>query len=295
MPWQIKKDVDHGAGNPIVARLSYQVLDILRHTTANKELSERVGAAYLGLMRKLLTLYETNERFLGAFKDAAAAMEQIQPGVQAIEVPQIPKLDAEARNFVYEAKVVVRDCLQVVNLLHGTTFEDASEFTNAKKRKGAVSFIDFVKQTYGDNPDAGEELKKAGALVNHVVALRNAAEHPGGFSGTLVIRNFELEDGKFTEPTWHRVDKDGKNIHAPSSIRADYDTIVDGLVLLGEEIFISWAATHLKGEGMMVLAHFPDDQVNPELPVRYALTLRPDLAARIGAAGGKKRGVGEAN
>lgn len=287
MPWQIKKEVDHGAGNPIVARLSYQVLDLLKNTTADKELSDKIGAAYMALMKKLLTLFEINERFVARFNDAVAAINKLEPGGQVVEVPQIPKLDAEARNFLYEAKVIVRDCLQVVNLLHGTTFEDASEFAAAKKKKGAISFIDFIKQTYGDNPGAAEELKKAGALVNHVVALRNAAEHPGGYSGTLVIKNFELEDGKFAEPTWHRVDKDGKDIHAPASIREDYDTIIDGLTLIAEEIFISWAATNLKTD-MMVLAAIPPDQVKKDLPVRYALTLRPDLAARIGLAKQKK-------
>lgn len=295
MPWQIKKDVEHGAGNPIVARLSYQVLDLLSKTTADKELGEKVGAAYQALMKKLLTLYEINERFMNAFNEALTAMEKIEPGARAIEVPQIPRLDAEARNFVYESKVIVRDCLQVVNLLHGTVFEDASEFTNAKKKNGAISFIGFVKQTYGNYPGLAEELITAGALVNHVIALRNAAEHPGGYSGTLVIKNFELEGGKFVEPTWHRVDKDGTDIHEPSSIREDYDTIIDGLFLLAEEIFINWAATHLKGNGVMVLARIPEDRINPELPARYTVTLNSELAARVGAAAAKKRGDRGAN
>jgi hypothetical protein len=282
MPFVFKKDLEHGAGNPIVARLSLQILGLLQQTKLSKAQRDAVGLLYHdGLMKKLLTCFEIRERFRAGFNEAVAAIEASRQAGGGYEIPQIPRLDAEARNFLVEAKGFIRDLLRVVNLLYGTDFGEASEFTRAKKnKKGAVSLIDFANATFGADDLQTKGLREAGALVDHVVALRNAAEHPEGYSGTLIVRNFEVTPAGIDEPTWHR-EKNGKEIHQPSSIRADFETILDGLLIVAEEIFVSWAEKNLGGNGMIVIAQIPEDKRKTEAPVRFATTLRPDLAATL--------------
>ena len=102
-------------------------------------------------MKKLLTCFEIREQFCVSYNEAVATIEARQQAGSGYEIPQIPRLDAEARNFLVEAKGFIRDLLKVVNLLYGTDFQEASEFTRAKKKKGAVSLIEFAKRTFGDD------------------------------------------------------------------------------------------------------------------------------------------------
>jgi thermostable 8-oxoguanine DNA glycosylase len=134
MPFEFKKVLEHGTTNPIVARLSLQILEILKQCNASKGIQDEVGDLYMNsLQKKLLRCWEIEERFK---KEFAAAVGKYKPPASAnapVEVPQIARLDEECHNFLYEAKNFIRDLLQVVNLLYGTTFEEASEFSRAKK------------------------------------------------------------------------------------------------------------------------------------------------------------------
>jgi hypothetical protein len=103
--------------------------------------------------------------------------------------------------------------------------------------------------------------------VEYIIGLRNACEHPGGYSGNLLIENFTLDpDGKIAEPTWHR-EKDGQPLDAPSSIRADMEAIIHNLLTLGEDIVASWAADNLKAPALMRIRHIPAEQRDPKCPI----------------------------
>jgi hypothetical protein len=218
MPFEFKKVLEHGTTNPIVARLSLQILQILNQCDAPKDVQDKVGDLYLNsLQKKLLRCWEIEERFKNEF---AAAVEKYQPAAvnAPVEVPQIARLEDECHNFLYEGKNFIRDLLQVVNHLYGTTFEEASEFSRAKK--GSQSLVDFVEKTFGADDGKTKMLKEAVPSIEELISMRNAVEHPDGFSGKLVVANFTLcADRKVDEPTWHR-EKDGNAAGELSSIRA---------------------------------------------------------------------------
>ena len=294
MPFVLTNLVEHGAGNPIVARLSAQILGLARQTTP-KEKHDAIGAKYLDLMKRLLVCYEIKEQFRTAFNRATDAIEAQHAAGKAggaVVLPQIPRLEEEARNFLVEAKGYVRELLQVVNLLYGTAFEEASEFSSAKKRKGATSLIAFVRETFGENDARTKMFGEAGAFINHLVALRNAAEHPDGSSGRLVVTNFTLTKEGIEEPTWYRI-KDGQLVHRPASIREEYNTFLHNLLTLGEDIFVSWAAENLIGDGVMMVVEIPPEQRNNDMPVRYTTTLRPDLLQALAAKQASRKGSGK--
>jgi len=283
MPFVFKNLVEHGSGNPIVARLSAQILELARQTNLPKDKRDAIGEKYLDLMKRLLVCYEIRERFRDGFNKAVVGIDAQNAKGRAggaVMLPQIPRLEEEARNFLVEAKGYVRELLQVVNMLYGTVFEEASEFTNAKKKKDATSLIVFAKATFGEDDARTKAWGEAGAFINHLVALRNAVEHPDGYSGRLVVTNFELSKDGIDEPTWYRI-KDGELVHKPTSVRAEYDTFIENLLTLGEDVFIGWAAENLIGNGIMVIAEIPPNKRRPEMPVRYTTTLNPEMMAKI--------------
>jgi hypothetical protein len=89
MPIEIKKVLEHGTTNPIVARLSLQILEILKQCNVSKEIQDKVGYLYMNsLQKKLLRCWETEERFK---KEFVLAVGKYKPPVAAnarVEVPQ---------------------------------------------------------------------------------------------------------------------------------------------------------------------------------------------------------------
>lgn len=286
MPFDIKKVANHGLGNPIVARLSLQILELLKQTNASKEVSDAVGDLYLNsLMKKLLRCWEINEAFKKGFDAAVQSYKPPASPNAPVEVPQIERLEEECHNFLYEAKNYIRDLLKVVNALYGTSFTDASEFSKAKK--GGKSLIEFATETFGADDARTKMLFEIVPDVEELIAMRNAIEHPDGYSGKLVVTNFQRDpDQKLSEPAWHRV-KDEKNVRNPTSIRSDIDTYIYNLLQLGEDIFVSWANENLSAGDMMQIAHIPEEMRNPQNPARYTVAPGPKLQEALANLPGK--------
>jgi hypothetical protein len=250
MTFEFKKFASHGTNNPIVARLSLQILKILEQCNVTKDFKDKVGTLYLdSLMKKLLRCWEIEDSFKKSFAEAVANYKPPATPNAPVEIPQIERLEADCHNFLYETKNYIRDVLYVVNKLYGTSFSEASEFSKA--RKGKKSLIEFATETFGSNDARSNMLVEAAPFVEEVIAMRNAVEHPGGYSGRLAIENFRRDpDQKLSEPVWRRV-KDGKNATEPSSIRSDFDTSVQNLLTLGEDVLVSWANENLDASGIM--------------------------------------------
>ena len=276
MPFEFKKVASHGASNPIVARLSLQNLQILEKCKVTKEVKDKVGGLYLNsLMKKLLRCWEIEDSFKKSFAEAAAKYKPPATPNAPVEIPQIERLEADCHNFLYEAKNYIRDVLYVVNKLYGTSFSQASEFSKA--RKGGKSLIEFATETFGPDDARTKMLVEAVPWVEEAIAMRNAMEHPDGYSGRLVIENFRRDpDQKLSEPVWHRV-KDGKNATEPSSIRADFDTFIHNLLTLGEDVLVSWANENLESPEMMEIAIIPEERRDPKNPAKYTVGPGPKL------------------
>jgi hypothetical protein len=286
MPFEFKKLLNHGVSNPIVARLSLQILEILRQTKAAKDVQDAVGGLYLNsLQKKLIRCYEINERFKKEFASEAAKYKPPAQPNAPVEVPQIPNLEEECHNFLYEAKNYIRDLLQVVNQLYSTSYDEASEFSRAKK--GRQSLIEFAETTFGANDPKTLMLKEAAPFVEEIIAKRNAVEHPDGYSGKLAISNFMRgADNKLDEPGWHRV-KDEKPVNYSSSVRMDLEASIHNLLSLGEDVFVSWAADHLMAPEAMRIGHIPEAQRDPKCAIKYKVTLSKQLADKLAEAQAK--------
>lgn len=287
MPFVFKKVLDHGTTNPIVARLNLQTLKLLEQCDIAEDVRHKVGELYVNsLQRKLLRCWEIEQRFRDEFDAAVVQYEPPAARGQSHHIPQIARLEEECHNFLYEAKNYIRDFLKVVNLLYGTKFSEASEFSRAKKR--GLSLVDWASKTFGEDDPKTKFLREAISAVECLVDARNAVEHPGGYSGTLRIDNFALEaDGKVVEPIWHR-EKNGKVVDAPSSIRADMKAAIHNLLLLAEDVLASWTADHLKVPELMRVAVIPSEQRDRQCPVKYVVTISVVLERELAEAEEKK-------
>jgi hypothetical protein len=276
MSFEFKKCASHGTSNPIVARLSLQYLQILENCKVTKEVKDKVGGLYLeSLMKKLLRCWEIEDSFKKSFAEAAATYKPPAMANAPVEIPQIERLEADCHNFLYEAKNYIRDVLHVVYKLYSTSFSEASEFSKAWK--GGKSLIEFATETFGPDDARTKMLIEAVPWVEEAIAMRNAVEHPDGYSGRLVIENFRRDpDQKLSEPVWYRL-KDGNNATEPSSIRADFDTFIHNLLTLGEDVLVSWANENLEWPEMMEIAVIPEERRDPKNPAKYTVGPGPKL------------------
>jgi hypothetical protein len=105
--------------------------------------------------------------------------------------------------------------------------------------------------------------------------MRNAADHPGGLSGTLVIQDFSIDaSGKLVEPMWWR-EKEGKFEYGPKPILGDLTRGVHNLFVSGEDVLAMWAMDNLMLKGVVILGVVPEADREPGCPIKYKLTEGP--------------------
>jgi hypothetical protein len=267
MPFTFKKILDHGASNPIVARLFMQTLEIIKHCDIAEHTKRQVVELYRGsLTGKLLHCWEIKERLQSQLSAAVASTPT------DADFPPILRLEEECRTFLYEIKNYIRDLLKVFNLLYGTNFKEAREFSRPKK-KGGESLVKFASESFGADDSRTKFFKEAVGWVEYSIDHRNAVEHPGGYSGELVIQNITRDaDGKAAEPVWFRV-KDDVPLDTPSPICADMDLAIHQFLHLGEVVLVSWAAKHLLIPGLMRVTPIPEENRNAKCPISFEVTV----------------------
>jgi len=237
-----------------------------------------MGLYMNSLVKKLLRCWEIRERYRLEFKKQIESYVPPSPQTRAVNIPSVMRLEEDCHNFLYEAKNFARDLLKVFNALYGTQFEEASEYYRG--RKGGESVVAFARRTFGAEDARTEVVEAAAPPIEYFVALRNAVEHPSGYSGTLHIRNFRLDaNGKLSEPAWWREEKGTKTPEA--SIRADFDGIIDDLLTVGEDILVYWAQVNLRMPQFMRIAFVPKENRDPSNPIKYIVTASDELVQKI--------------
>jgi hypothetical protein len=150
--------------------------------------------------------------------------------------------------------------------------QEAREFSRPKK-KGGESLVKFASESFGADDSRTKFFKEAVGWVEYSIDHRNAVEHPGGYSGELVIQNITRDaDGKAAEPVWFRV-KDDVPLDTPSPICADMDLAIHQFLHLGEVVLVSWAAKHLLFPGLMRVAPIPEENRNAKCPISFEVTV----------------------
>lgn len=265
----ISKILDHGAGHPVVARLIRQTHDLLEWSTLPKEKIDQLKSIYFDLAKRVLKIDDLVGRLIEGLQKADQEMTDHKLNGRKNHLPQIIGIEGEVETYLYEAKNVLRTLLGVLNIAFDTKFQEASCFY-ATKGDGRGKVVAWAKETLGADHSFTKMLTTEQPWVADLIQRRNAAEHPGGFSGTLYIDNIKLyPTGKIIPPVWRR--DDGQ----PFDLIADLETGLINLCTFAEDILCE-VVGHTLRFPTLAFYEIPVADRDPESPIRIRIALDPD-------------------
>lgn len=263
MTYQISKVSDHGTANPIVARLCIQTAELVKFCPRGEPFHKSVLSLYHDLIQK--HLLECDQIAQSLAQDMLRINEELKvKGIQTqaqgrvIEVPQVLRLVPRVEQFLYCSKSVLRDLATVFNLFFGKSFQDPRY----------DKIILWAEKEFGPECELARMLREDHDLwIKQVIAMRNAVEHPGGYSGRLHIHNLALVPSNHPDypimepPVWHLNDEPKKELIS------DLLVLVSNLLELCEDTLI--ICISISGlSGVVEFAQIPEAQRDPNCPIR---------------------------
>lgn len=270
MGFILKRVSDVGSCNPIVARLSLQFAELIEFYNLDESKKESIIELLTGdIQKRLLSCHKEALEVTNEISDALNKIKEnglpIQSGGRVIESPHIIRLEERIESYLYNAKSCLRDVLKVYNILFDTNF------TEARYDKA----IQWATEKFGENDGITKFLTTDhDHWIHQLVKMRNAVEHPGGYSGHLHIQNFEIvtSNGKkgITEPTWNL------NDDVATLIRKDLFVFVENILELIEDVVIS-ALEKFGKSPILAIIEIPKDKRREEAPIRFRMGLPQEI------------------
>jgi hypothetical protein len=109
--------------------------------------------------------------------------------------------------------------------------------------------------------------------------MRNAVEHPGGLSGTLMLNNIRIDQNQpnsYIPPTWARTGRPNSNIVK------DMDGTLDNVLTLAEDLLVGVVMDKSKSKQIITVYEIPSDR-DPNCPIRLRVGLSPQLEKQLAA------------
>jgi len=267
MKFHFQQISDYGTKNPIVARLSLQVKDIIQFFPLNEIQKENVfGTMCMDVMPRIMTCYKINEKIRGEITKCKEKINKngilTQSQGRTLTLPSILNLNERVETFLYNSKSALRDFIKIFNVIF-----------NAKLKKEAKYDLVYkwAKGEFGENDNLAKALKHDYDLwIQQIVKMRNAVEHPGGYSGHLQIHNFRItyinSEPSIVEPSWNL------NGAPAAPIIGDMTTFIDNLLTFCEEILIL-CLEKLDNKLPVKVVEIPEIKRRPECPIRFRVTM----------------------
>jgi len=269
MPFIIKKVSNHGTSNPIVARLGIQTSELIKFFPISEKQREDIfGIFHQKIQPRLLQCYELKENLLSELTKIGDEFKKERVSTQSFgrvaTVPQVMRLSENCENYLYNAKSFLRDLARIFEPLFG------KKFTEARYDK----IYEWSKSQFGENDNLTAIIKQDHDLwIKKIVSMRNAVEHPGGYSGHLHIHNIEITfDSKTKEPilvqpTWQL------NNEPRVPILNDLETYIWNLLEFAEDLLVL-SFEKFDKKFPIVIAQIPEKERDPKCPIRLRMTLK---------------------
>ena len=156
---------------------------------------------------------------------------------------------------------------------------EREHYSEAFRRAG----LRHARGKYGEDHNYAKYFAQLPACVMTFVELRNAVEHPGERSGTLITKNIEWSGGReLSPPMWHR-EKDGATVYGPVALIDDMAVAVHNLLALAEDVLVMWAVDHLDGPTIMEIAAIPEAKRDPNCAIKYKVVPGAALLEKLSA------------
>lgn len=164
--------------------------------------------------------------------------------------------------FLYAAKGALREIGALFAPFYGKTFDH--KFHKIRE---------WLEATYGSDDQLLATLKTDAYWIEQILNMRNAVDHPGTPS-VLNIDNFKLVALRPTpevdEPRWRLDDSDA------SPIAHDMPVLIDNLLTLFEDVLVD-CLLRVQPDGPLVIYEVPEDQRDPNMPIRLRVGLATPL------------------
>jgi hypothetical protein len=278
----IRKVIDRGPDHPVVARLTMQVFELTKAWNVEKATKDELHKLCFDLVKRLLRCEEIIVTLKNKAAKTIAESNEIneQNGGAAVSVPHIVTLNSDVETFLYEVKNYLRETLKIINIMYGGSFRNAGSFVRGNM-DDRESVVEWSEREFGEDDKLTRLLKDDREWIEEIMQKRNAAEHPGGRSGTLHIHNFEVDGrGNLIPLIWHRDDMQ------KTGLFNDAETILDNLLSFTEDLILLGIKRNMTAA--LVFNEIPEDQRDPETPIRFKLAL--DLAC---VADNSEDGIGD--
>ncbi len=258
MVFQIKQFMDEGSENPIVARLSIGLADLIQMTRLSEERREKVKSASFEIMCFLIDAEKAAKPLIGAIKQIeeklnAEGVKTQQPS-GAIETPTVMNLGS-ARTFLKFGK----QALQSLAVAMGVLLE--KDFNGPHFDKIAVR----AKEAWRPDHPVAKLLEEDQRWIKEMLDLRNEDEHPK--TSKPFVEDFDIsprpEGGYLIKVPRFYNDK---------GVRECLDACSHNLLTFSEEM-IALGLTNFFPPGI-ILSEIPEDKRDPAKPVRFRLGLK---------------------
>ena len=271
MTFRFHKVSDHGTGNPVVARLGPQIFNLIELSKFSKEKQEAICEGYFKLKDRFLKCFEIKELLRKKADETIQDARNATPQKHAQQTPFLISLESNVENFLYEGKNILRDLTVIVNQFFETSFAKGAADFSLKGAKNNGRILKWAQVFFGPNDVLTKALISDQPWIQELIDKRNAVEHPDGYSGKLVIQNFEISPaGELFSPVWYRAGQ------APSSILVDIEAFYHNLFTFSEELAVIAIQKNVFNPSI-VIVEIPEAQRDPACPIRF----RGDLAQGV--------------
>jgi hypothetical protein len=273
MVFEFHKVSNFGTTHPVVARLGIQSNDLVGFINVDELRRDAIKKFYFDLMQRLLRCHEIRDGLMNGIREEVEKVTKQEHQIR--EVPQVVGLQGVVEGFLYETKNFLRDLLGLFEIVFVQKFEDASAFADFKG-KGDSKVVKWAVKTVGKDDRLAQRLKSQQAWMSEVIGMRNAVEHPGGYSGSLVVHNIRRHParrGAFISPTWRRV------AGREADIGSDMDSILANLLTVAEDL-LAEMVTHRPCSPHIAVYEIPIQDRNPQSPVRLRIGLNQELLGK---------------
>ena len=277
MTFIITKISNHGVSHPFVARLSIQTSELLQWSELSKDDQEEVCGLYMTTLQpRLLKCFDIVSRLKQALAESSASAqnEQRQQGDRRVRaMPHVVGLQGEVESFVYESKNYLRDLLNLFRIFFGFSKISASQFYDVKG-KGESQVASWSRMKFGADDALTRLLQSEQAWVEQTVRMRDAVEHPGGWSGTLTVHNVRLHPRGFIPPTWSRTGR------PESDIFTDLETTMQNPLTIAEDLLVAC----IKKRPVFANVEFyeiAEKDRNPVTPQRIKVGFTPEFECML--------------
>jgi hypothetical protein len=260
-----KKISDYGTSNPIVARTSIQIRELMQPYGLGEEKEAVIfGTFFTEVRPRLIRCMEISNRIFDEVENIIGEINknglQMQSQGNVVHLPHVTQLTEDVETFLYNSKSALRDVAKIFFPLFG------KEFDHCKYNE----ISDWTKVTFGEASPLYRLIVANQGWIKDVVCRRNAVEHPGGYSGHLYIYNFELDDNDPTKslmpPRWHR-NKDAKTL-----LHNDLPVMLENILRFSEDL-LAVSLIQVGSKFPMVIYEVPEEERSPEMPIRLKVTV----------------------